>query len=138
MQTFDTRLNVVTDNSGSILAILGQQIAPFFKPLGFGDWRVATALISGFISKETIISSLAVLMGTGTVGLGTALSQIFTPLTAYTFLIFTLLYTPCIATITVIKKELHSWLSAIGVIIFQISIAWIMAYIVHTLLILLF
>ena len=137
LQTFDTRLNVVTDSSTSILAILGQQIAPFFRPLGFGDWRVATALISGFISKETIISSLAVLMGTGTTGLSAALSQIFTPLTAFTFLIFTLLYTPCIATVTVIKKEMQSLLGAIGVIIFQISVAWLTAYIFHTILLLL-
>jgi ferrous iron transport protein B len=138
LQTFDIRLNVVTDSSNSILALLGQIIAPIFTPLGFGDWKVATALISGFISKETIISSFAVLMGTGSTGLAAALSQIFTPVTAFTFLIFTLLYTPCIATIAVIKKELHSWLTALGVILFQIFIAWIMAYIIHTILIVIF
>ena len=76
-------------------------------------------------------------MGTGTTGLSAALSQIFTPLTAFTFLIFTLLYTPCIATVTVIKKEMQSLLGAIGVIIFQISVAWLTAYIFHTILLLL-
>lgn len=138
LQTFDLRLNVVENSSDSILAILGQTIAPFFSPLGFGDWRAATALISGFINKETIISSFAVLMGTGTTGLGTALGQIFTPMTAFVFLIFTLLYTPCVATISVIKKELHSWIAAIGVIAFQIAVAWIVAYIFHTLLLVIF
>jgi ferrous iron transport protein B len=138
LQTFDTRLNVVSDSSESILALLGQIISPIFTPLGFGDWKAATALISGFISKETIISSFAVLMGTGTTGLTSALSQIFTPLTAFTFLIFTLLYTPCIATITIIKKETHSWLTALGVMIFQILVAWIVAYIIHTILIVIF
>lgn len=134
LQTFDTRLNVVADSSQSILAILGQFIAPLFTPLGFNDWRVATALISGFISKETIVSSFAVLMGTGTTGLAASLAQIFTPLTALVFLVFSLLYTPCVATIAVIRKEMQSRLTAMGVIIFQIAVAWLAAYVVYTIL----
>lgn len=97
LQTFDLKLNVVTNSANSLLAMIGKLIAPVFKPLGFADWRISTALIAGFTAKETVISTLSVLTGTATVGLSHTLGSLFTPLTAISFLVFTLLYTPCCA-----------------------------------------
>ena len=128
LQTFDTRLNVVTDSSNSLLALIGQFIAPIFKPLGFGDWRVATSLISGFTAKEAVVSTLAILTNTGMSNVGTALSGIFTPLAAVSFLLFTLLYTPCVAAVATIKKELNSHFATIGVVALQCGVAWIIAF----------
>ena len=91
LQSFDTRLNVVADSANSLLALIGQFIAPVFRPLGFGDWRCATALISGFIAKESVVSTLQVLLG------GAAISSLLTTRSAISFLVFTLLYTPCVA-----------------------------------------
>ena len=124
LQTFDTRLNVVTDNADSLLAALGQLIAPLLSPLGNGDWRVATALLSGFTAKEAVVSTLGVLLGVGTAELPAALHSMFSPLSATTFLAFTLLYTPCVAAIATIKNELGSGLKTIGVVIMQCAIAW--------------
>ena len=131
LQNFDSRLNVVTDSANSLLAIIGQYIAPIFTPLGFGRWEIATSLIAGFTAKEAVISTLDVLTKTGTAELGSALSNMFTPLTAISFLVFTLLYTPCIAAIAVIKKELHSGFKAFGVVLFQCVIAWLAAALVY-------
>ena len=117
LQTFDTRLNVVTDNADSLLAALGQLIAPLLSPLGNGDWRVATALLSGFTAKEAVVSTLGVLLGVGTAELPAALHSMFSPLSATAFLAFTLLYTPCVAAIATIKNELGSGLKTIGVVI---------------------
>ncbi|MBQ4061261.1 MAG: ferrous iron transport protein B [Christensenellaceae bacterium] len=128
LQTFDTRLNVVTDSSDSLLALIGQFIAPIFKPLGFGDWRVATSLISGFTAKEAVVSTLAILTNTGMSNVGSALSGIFTPLAAVSFLLFTLLYTPCVAAVATIKKELNSHVATIGVVALQCGVAWIIAF----------
>lgn len=128
LQTFDTRLNVVTDSSDSLLALIGQFIAPIFKPLGFGDWRVATSLISGFTAKEAVVSTLAILTNTGMSNVGSALSGIFTPLAAVSFLLFTLLYTPCVAAVATIKKELNSHFATIGVVALQCGVAWIIAF----------
>ncbi len=124
LQTFDTRLNVVTDNADSLLAALGQLIAPLLSPLGNGDWRVATALLSGFTAKEAVVSTLGVLLSVGTAELPTALHSMFSPLSATAFLAFTLLYTPCVAAIATIKNELGSGLKTIGVVIMQCAIAW--------------
>src|SRR5699024_4432425 len=109
LQTFDLRLNVVTDSKDSLLALIGQFFAPIFKPLGFNDWRIATSLMTGLSAKEAVVSTLAVLTGTSMEGLGIALQGLFTPLSAFAFLIFTLLYTPCVATISAASKELGSW-----------------------------
>ena len=128
LQTFDLKLNVVTDASNSLLAIIGKHVVPIFAPLGFGSWPIATALISGFTAKEAVISTLGVLTKTGTGDLTNALGNMFTPLSALSFLVFTLLYTPCVATIAVIKKELHSTIKALGVVVFQCLIAWLLAF----------
>ena len=125
LQNFDTRLNVVTDQSNSLLALIGSFIAPIFAPLGFGDWRVSTALITGFVAKESVVSTLTVLLGGSTAALGT----LFSPLTAITFLIFSLLYTPCVAAITAVKRELGTKYSLI-VIVAQCGIAWFVSFLV--------
>jgi ferrous iron transport protein B len=128
LQTFDTRLNVVADSKDSLLAFVGNIIAPLFKPLGFGDWRMSTALITGFIAKESVVSTLTVLLG----GSAAALQTYFTPFTAFVFLVFTLLYTPCVAAIAAVRREMGTRRAAAGVAVMQCIIAWIMAFIVHT------
>ena len=125
LQTFNFRLDMVTDSSESMLADVAGVIAPIFAPLGFGDWRISTALISGFMAKESVVSTLGVLFGTSSI------SSVLTPLSAASLLAFCLLYTPCVAAITSVKRELGTtW--AIGVVIFQCVVAWIVAFIVHT------
>ena len=131
LQTFDAKLNVVTDSADSLLALVGQFISGIFRPLGFNDWRVATALISGFTAKEAVVSTLAVLLGTSTANLGPALSALFTPLSALSFLVFTLLYTPCIAAVTTIRRELGSFWKMLGVVVLQCSVAWLMGMLVY-------
>lgn len=131
LQTFDVRLNVVSDSADSLLALLGRQIAPLFAPLGFGDWRAATALLTGFVAKEAVVSTLAVLAGAGTAPLAVSLAGMFTPLSALAFLVFTLLYTPCIAAVTAVAKELNSRLTAVGLILFQTAVAWTAAFAVY-------
>ena len=126
LQTFDTRLNVATPDS-SLLALIGSWVAPLFKPLGFGDWRVSTALITGFTAKESVDSTLTVLLGGDTA----ALATMFTPFTAIVFLVFTLLYTPCVAAIAAVKRELGGAKAAAGVVIMQCAIAWVVAFVVH-------
>ena len=130
LQTFDTRLNVVADSANSLLAIVGQWIAPIFAPLGFADWRMVTALISGFTAKEAVVSTLAVLLNTSMAELGGALNTVFTPLSAASFLVFTLLYTPCVAAVATIKRELGSGLKTLGVVFMQCAVAWVMACLV--------
>lgn len=127
LQTFDTRLNVVADSADSLLALLGGVIAPVFGPLGFGDWRISTALITGFTAKESVVSTLTVLMGGST----EALSAMFQPFSAFVFLIFTLLYTPCVAAVASVKRELGGRYAA-GVVILQCVIAWAVAFLVKT------
>ena len=131
LQTFDAKLNVVTDSADSLLALVGQFISVIFKPLGFNDWRVATALISGFTAKEAVVSTLAVLLGTSTANLGAALGALFTPLSALSFLVFTLLYTPCIAAVTTIRRELGSFWRMLGVVLLQCSVAWLVGMLVY-------
>ena len=125
LETFDAKLNVVKDSSDSLLAIIGQAISPIFKPLGFADWRVTTSLISGFTAKEAVVSTMAVLMNTSTANLGTALSGAFSTLSALSFLVFTLLYTPCVAAVATIKRELDSRIQTVGVVIMQCMVAWL-------------
>ena len=125
LQTFDTRLNVVTDNSGSLLALVGRLLAPLFAPLGFGDWRCVTALISGFIAKESVVSTLQVLLG------GAALTSLFTARSAVSFLVFTLLYTPCVAAIATIRRELGSRWATLGVVVMQCTVAWVVSFLAY-------
>ena len=128
LQSFDTRINPVEDSADSMLAAIGRFIAPIFKPLGFADWRVATALISGFTAKEAVVSTMSVLLNTSVSTLGGALSSLFTPLTAASFLAFTLLYTPCVAAVATIKREMNSTLATIGIVILQCVVAWLVAF----------
>ena len=127
LQSFDTRLNVVADSADSLLALVGQWIAPVFSPLGFADWRCATALISGFVAKESVVSTLQVLLGSAAIG------TLFTTKTAVSFLVFTLLYTPCIAAVATIRRELNSVVKTAGVILMQCSVAWVVSLIAYTL-----
>ena len=133
LQNFDSRLNVVEDSANSLLAMIGQFIAPIFKPLGFGDWRMVTSLISGFTAKEAVVSTLAVLLETSMSRLSATLSAVFTPLSAISFLVFTLLYTPCVAAVATIKRELGgSTVKTAGVVAMQCGVAWLAAFIVYT------
>ena len=131
LQTFDTRLNLVSDSADSLLASVGAGLAPRVAPLGFGDWRVSTALITGFIAKESVISTLGILTGAGADVSAAALASLFTPVTAASFLAFTLLYTPCVAAISAVKRELRSGWKAIGVSVSQCLIAWVVAFLVY-------
>ena len=127
LQSFDTRLNVVTDSADSLLALVGRWIAPVFAPLGFADWRCATSLISGFVAKESVVSTLKILLG------GAGLSTMFASRSAISFLVFTLLYTPCVAAVATIRREFGSALKTVGIVLMQCCVAWITAFIVYTL-----
>ncbi|MDE7303737.1 MAG: ferrous iron transport protein B [Oscillospiraceae bacterium] len=131
LQTFDLRLNVAENSSDSLLAMLGTIIAPLFRPLGFGDWRAATALITGFSAKEAVVSTLAVLTGSSVADLGTVLGGMFTPLSAASFLVFTLLYTPCVAAIAAVKREMNSGWSAFVMVLVQCFAAWVVSFAVY-------
>ena len=125
LQTFDTHLNVTTDSQTSILAVISGWLTPLLVPVGLGDWRIATSLIAGFMAKESVVSTLSVLFGS-TEGVLAALS----PVAAASLLIFSLLYTPCVAAVAAVKRELGSkW--AVGVVIGQCAIAWIGALVVR-------
>lgn len=125
LQTFDIHLNVVTDSKDSILAMAASVVAPIFRPMGFGDWRISTALITGFMAKESVVSTLSVLFGSTE-----ALLAAITPLAAASLLVFCLLYTPCVAAVAAIKRELGGkW--AAGVVIGQCVIAWLAAFVVY-------
>lgn len=131
LQTFDIRLNVVEDSSHSLLAAFGRLLAPVFRPLGFDDWRIATSLVTGFSAKEAVISTLSVLTGTSLSELGGALSSLFSPLSAVSFLVFTLLYTPCVAAVAAIRRELRSGLATLGVVLMQCLVAWAAGAIIY-------
>ena len=125
LQTFGTHLNLVADSKDSILAVISGRIAPVFAPLGFDDWRISTALITGFMAKESVVSTLSVLFGSTEALLG-----VITPAAAASLLVFCLLYTPCVAAIASIRRELGSkW--AAGVVIGQCVVAWLAAGVVH-------
>ena len=128
LQSFDARLNVVESSADSLLAMIGQFLAPVFAPLGFADWRCATALISGFIAKESVVSTLEILLGTS------ALSALFTTKSAVSFLVFTLLYTPCVAAIAAIRREVGSPVRAGIIALSQCCVAYLAAFAVFALL----
>ncbi len=123
LQSFNVHLNLVNDSADSMLAIIAGWLVPLFKPLGMGDWRICTALISGFMAKESVVSTLGVLFGG-------SISTLLSSATAASILVFSLLYTPCVAAIASVKRELGGrW--AVGVVIWQCVIAWVAAWIVH-------
>ncbi len=122
LQSFDLHFNMVEDSSESILAIISGFLVPIFRPLGLGDWRICTSLISGFMAKESVVATLEVLFGAG-------ISSVLSPVAAAALLAFSLLYTPCVAAIAAIKRELGiKW--AVGVVIWQCAVAWVMALVV--------
>mgnify|MGYP005929243997 CR=1 FL=1 len=127
LQTFDARFNVVSMPESSLLAALGSIFAPLFAPLGFADWRVSTALITGFTAKESVVSTLTLLLGGEVSSIGT----LFTPFTAVVFLVFVLLYTPCVAAIATVKREMGSTRAAIMTALTQCVIAWLIAFAVR-------
>jgi ferrous iron transport protein B len=131
LQKFDARFNIVTDSSQSLLAQIGKFLAPVFEPLGFGDWRITTSLISGFTAKEAVVSTLGVLTHTSNAELQNTLSSMLSSLSAASFLIFTLLYTPCVAAVAAIKRELASRTKTILIVLFQCAIAWAAAFAVY-------
>lgn len=134
LQNFDVRLNVVGQGSGdSLLAIIGTWLAPIFAPLGFGDWRVATALVTGLMAKEAVISTLGVLMGVGANLSSAALGSLFTLPSAVSFLVFCLLYTPCVAALAALRRELGSGVKTVLVMVSQCCVAWLAAFCVYTL-----
>ncbi len=126
LQTFDSRLNVVTDSADSLMAAIAGVIAPLLKPLGLGDWRICTSLISGFMAKESVVSTLEVLFGAQG-----GIAAVLSPVAAGSLLIFSLLYTPCVAAVASIRRELGlRW--SIGVVVWQCAIAWVSAFVFHT------
>ncbi|MCI6859034.1 MAG: ferrous iron transport protein B [Eubacterium sp.] len=132
LQTFDSRLNVVTDSADSLLAMLGHLIAPIFGPLGFNDWRISTALVTGITAKEAVVSTLGVLTETSVSHVAGALGSMFTVRSALSFLTFTLLYTPCVAAIAAIRREMNSGVKTAGIVVMQCAVAWIAAFAVYT------
>ena len=131
LQTFDPRFNVVGDGSESLLALVGKWISPVFAPLGFADWRISTALITGFTAKEAVVSTLSVLLGTPVSQLNTVLPTLFSGLSVVSFLVFTLLYTPCVAAVAAVKRELGSGWKAAGIVLLQCVVAWLAACLVY-------
>ncbi len=129
LQTFDIRLNVAATPEVSLLALLGSLISPIFQPLGFGDWRASTALITGFTAKESMVSTLTLLLG----GDPSRITTLFSPFTATVFLVFTLLYTPCVAAISTVKHEMGSAKAAAVTVVLQCAIAWAVAFLVRLL-----
>jgi ferrous iron transport protein B len=136
LQTFDVRFNVVDDSADSLLALTGAMLSPLFAPLGFADWRVSTALVTGFIAKESVVSTLGVLTGAAGNVAG-ALGSLFTPASAISFLTFTLLYTPCVAAISAVRQELGSGWKAAEMAVGQCAVAWLAAFVVYRLVLLL-
>ena len=131
LQTFDLKLNVVADSTDSILARLGLLVSPVFAPLGFGDWRMVTALVSGFTAKEAVVSTFGVILGVSTEQLQQALHMLFDARSAASFLTFCLLYTPCVAAVATIKRELGSRTKTVAVVIAQCAVAWLAAFLVY-------
>ncbi len=128
LQTFDTRFNVVSNSEDSLLALIGQWIAPLLSPLGFADWRVSTALITGFTAKEAVVSTLSVLTGAQNADLSGVLSGMFPGASVLSFLVFTLLYTPCVAAVAAVKREFGSGKAAAVIVLLQCAVAWILAF----------
>ena len=131
LQNFDLRLNVVSDSADSILASVGRFVAPIFAPLGFGDWRMVTALVSGFSAKEAVVGTFGVILGVSNEQLTVALHQLFHLRSACSFLTFTLLYTPCVAAVATIRREMNSTWKTLGIIAMQCIVAWLAAWVVY-------
>ena len=125
LQSFDARLNLVTDQTQSLLAMLGKLLAPIFAPLGFGDWRCATALMTGFAAKESVVSTIEVLLA------GASVQTLFSDRSALSFLVFTLLYTPCAAAVAAISRELSSGFKTVLAVLWQCTVAWFAAFAVY-------
>lgn len=132
LQSFDFRFNYVENSEVSMLGSIGKLIAPIFAPLGFADWRAASALITGFSAKEAVVSTLSILTGSSLETLPAVLSGMFSPLSALSFLVFTLLYTPCVAAVGAMNQELGKRSSTLGVVITQCAVAWLAAFLVYT------
>lgn len=123
LQSFDLKLNLVEDSANSMLAMVSGLLVPLFRPLGLGDWRICTSLISGFMAKESVVATLEVLFGSG-------IATVLTPLAAASLLVFSLLYTPCVAAIASVRRELGGkW--AIAVVLWQCFVAWVAAFLIH-------
>ena len=133
LQTFDSRINVVSDSSQSLLAQFGRLIAPLFAPLGFGSWQMSTALLTGSTAKEPVVSTLAVLTGSSMATLPQTLSGALPLPAALAFLVFTLLYTPCVAAIAAVKREMGGARSALFVVFYQTAVAWVAAFLFYRL-----
>ena len=132
LQHFDAKLNIVEAGDGSsLLSLIGMSVAPIFAPLGFADWRIATSLITGLMAKEAVVSTMGVLMNASGSALAAALTGVFTTQSAIAFLAFALLYTPCVAAISAMRKEIGSGLKTAGVVIGQCCVAWIVAFAVY-------
>ena len=132
LQNFSPSLHFVENSADSMFAKLGNAIAPVFKPLGFGDWRAAVSLLSGLVAKEAVVSTMGVLYGTAdSAALSGLVSEIFTPLSAYAFMAFCLLYVPCISAFATIKREMNSWKWAIGAAVMQSGIAYVVALLIY-------
>ena len=133
LQNFDVRLNTVADSADSMLAAIGRFISVIFVPAGFADWRISTALLTGFMAKEAVISTLAVLTNASISELSGALHTLFSPLSAFSFLVFTLLYTPCIAAVATVRRELGSVKGTVFIVLYQTGFAWLAAFCVYQL-----
>lgn len=132
LQSFNFQFEMIEDSSKSILATIGTFVSPIFQPLGFNDWRASTALMTGITAKESVVSTLTVLTASSNVtSLNNALAGIFTPLSAFTFLVFTVLYMPCVAAFAATKRELGSWLQAILTVLFQTGMAYLVAFVIY-------
>lgn len=132
LQSFDFGFNMVADSSASMLATMGKWIAPIFAPLGFGHWQAATALITGLTAKEAVVSTLAVLFGASDpANLASLLSQVFSPLTAFCFLVFSLLYMPCVAAMAAVRRELGSMRKALLAMLAQTVVAWLVTFVIY-------
>ena len=137
MSNFNFSLHMISDSSQSIIAFIGKAIAPIFTPLGFGEWRASMALVVGLIAKEAVVSTMGVLYGVGktvadqTSSLIGPLQQVFTPLSAYAFMAFTLLYMPCIAAFATMKREMNSWKWTLITVSYQTGVAWLVAFIIY-------
>ncbi len=134
LQSFNFQFQLVEDSAESIFGIIGRSIAFIFAPLGFGEWRAAMSLVVGFVAKEAVVGTLGVLYGVGETAIETPellaapLRDVFTPLSAYSFMIFTLLYLPCVAAFAAMKREMNSWKWTILAITYQTGIAWLLAF----------
>ncbi len=132
LQSFSFTFDFVSDSSQSILAAIGSFVSPIFAPLGFNDWRASTALMTGITAKESVVSTLTVLtQSSSTAAFNQALAGIFTPLSAFSFLVFTVLYMPCVAAFAATRRELHSWIQAILTVLFQTGMAYLVAFLIY-------